>query len=158
MKALKIIALFLGCRLAWSWVDQCGADLGMGETLPFCIECSSAATTMRLLLLGIAIWSIIRLLKSQPDNIQLHEDNELPAQTYRIHWHRIALLLAILTYPLWVWWIDINTIIPGPDALWPTSSSCRYPGVKGTIQWGIELIFVVCGFKVLHKDQPLEYQ
>lgn len=158
MRALKIITLLLGCRLAWNWVDQCGADLGMGETLPFCIECSGSATAMRLLLLSTAIWSIYRLLQSQPDSTQLYEDDAPPAQTYLIHWHRIALLLALLTYPLWVWWVDINTIIPGPDALWLTSSSCQYQGVKGTILWGIELIFVVWGSRVLHKDQSVDNQ
>ena len=152
MKTLKIIALFLGCRLVWKWIDLCGADLGLGETLPFCIECSGMATVMRLLLLGIAVWIVFRLLESHPEETQMYEDDAPPGQTFRINWHRIALLLSLVTYPLWVWWVDKNTIIPDPDTLWLIRASCRYPGVKGTILWGIELIFVVGGFKVLHRN------
>jgi len=152
MKTLKIIALLLACRLAWKWVDLCGADLGLGETLPFCIECSGLATVMRLLLLGLAIWSILRLLQSRPEYTQIYENDAPPAQTFLIHWHRIALLLALVTYPLWIWWIDTNTLIPGPEAVWFMDSSCRYPGFKGTLFWGIELIFVVCGFRILYRN------
>ena len=152
MKTLKIITLFLGCRLVWKWIDLCGADLGLGETLPFCIECSGMATVMRLLLLGIAVWIVFRLLESHPEETQMYEDDAPHGQTFRIHWHRIALLLSLVTYPLLVWWVDKNTIIPGPDTLWLTWASCRYPAVKGTIFWGIELIFVVWGFKVLHRN------
>ena len=152
MKLLKIIVLFLGCRLAWKWLDLCGSDLGIGETLPFCIECSGIATAMRLLLLGIAFWIILIMLRSRPAYTQLYEDDRPPAQTFRIHWHRIALLLAIITYPLWIWWVDKNTIIPGPDAVLFIRTSCDYPGVKVTILWGIELIFGVWGFRILHGE------
>ena len=152
MKTLKIIALFLACRLVWKWVDLCGADLSLGETLPFCIECSGMATVMRLLLLGIAIWRILRLLQSRPEYTQIYENDTPFARTFLIHWHRIALLLALLTYPLWIWWVDANTLIPGPDAIGFINSSCRCPGFKGTLFWGIELIFVVCGFRILYRN------
>ena len=152
MKTLKIISILLICRLVWKWIDLCGADLSLGETLPFCIECSGMATFMRLLLLGIAIWIILRLLRSRPEYTQIYENDAPPGQTFLIHWHRIVVLFALVTYPLWISWVDTNTLIPGPDAVWLTSSSCRYPGFKGTLFWGIELIFIVCGFRVLHKN------
>ena len=152
MKLLKIIALFLLCRLAWIWFDRCGDDLGLGETLPFCIECSGLATIMRLFLLGFATWVIARMLESDPEYMQLYENDMSPAHSYRIHWHRIALLIGIVAYPLWVWWLSINTIIPGPNEVWLIQSSCHYPGVKGTMLWGIVLTFVVWGFRLLHKN------
>jgi len=152
MKVLKLIALFLGCRLIWTWFDRCGDDLGLGETLPFCIECSALTTVMRLLFLAIAIWGVSRLIESEPEYVQLHDNDMPPAHSYRIHWHRIALLLAILAYPLWIWWIASNTILPGPDAFSLTRSSCRFPGVKGTLLWGIVLSFLVWGFRILHKN------
>ena len=152
MKLLKIVALFLGCRLAWIWFDRCGPELGLGETLPFCNECSGIVTIMRLLFLGLAIWIITRLLESEPEYMQLYDNDMPPAHSYRIHWQRVALLVAIVTYPLWVWWVDINTLIPDPSDIWLTRSSCRYAGVKGTMLWGIVLTFVVWGFRLLHKS------
>ncbi|MCH9031991.1 MAG: hypothetical protein IIB00_07005 [candidate division Zixibacteria bacterium] len=152
MKALKIIALFLGCSLAWLWIDQCGAYLRVGETLPFCIDCSGMATFMRIVLLGIAMYGFYRIIQSRPDDTELLDPDTPPGRTYLIHWHRIALLLALLTYPLWLSWIDDNTIIPGPDALWLTRNSCRYAGVKGTLLWGVELSFVVITFRILHRN------
>jgi len=151
MKLLKIIALFLGCRLIWIWFDLCGDDLGLGETLPFCIKCSGAATFFRLVFLGLAIWIIVRLLQNQPTGTQIFEEEEPPGHTFIIHWHRIALMLALVSYPLWIWWIDKNTIIPSPNEIWLIRYSCIYPGVKGTMLWGLVLLFIVGGFGILHK-------
>jgi len=152
IKVVRLTILFLGCRLAWIWFDQCGADLGLGETLPFCLDCSGMSTVMRLLLLGVALWGIFILYQFPPDNTEIYESISSPAQMIRIHWHRIALLLVLMTYPLWIWWVDANTSIPGPDGFWITSSSCRYPGVKGTMLWGIVLLFAVRGLKILHRN------
>ena len=151
IKVVKLAILFLGCRLAWIWFEQCGADLGLGETLPFCLECSGIATIVRLLLLVIALWIIFKLYQIPPDNTEVYENISSPVQMIRIHWHRIALLLVLLTYPLWIWWVDSNTNIPGPDAFWITNSSCNYTGFKGTMLWGIELLFAVWGLRILHR-------
>lgn len=152
MKALKLITLFLGCRLIWIWFDQCGKDLGIGDTLPFCLDCSGMASFMRLLLLGVAIWRTFRLYQFPPDYTEIYENTSSPAKMIRIHWHRIALLLVLMIYPLWVSWVDANTNIPGPDAFWIVNSSCGYPGVKGTMLWCIVLLFIVWGLKILHRN------
>ena len=153
MKAMNIITLYLGCRLGWIWFDRCGpTDIGLGEALPFCLDCSGMATFVRLLFLGIASYCIYRLLRLQPSDIQIHDVDAPPGRTFLIHWHRIVLLLALLSYPLWVSWVDTNTIIPGPDAIWITRTSCHYAGFKGTMLWGIVLTFVVFGFRILHRN------
>lgn len=152
MKALKLIALFLACRLAWMWVDQCGADIGFGESLPFCLECSGFQSFLRIVILAVSAVRIAILLRSEPDVMQFHQALAYPGQQFRIHWHRIALLFFIATYPIWVWWIDKNTSIPGPDRFWILSSSCAYPGFKGSLLWLIVLVFVVRGLRILHKN------
>lgn len=152
MKALKIMALFLACSLVWRWLDQCGADLGVGETLPFCIDCSGMATFMRMVFLGAAIYGFYRIFQRQPENTEILDPDAPPGRTYLIHWHRIALLLALLTYPLWLWWIDSNTTIPGPDSVFLIINSCKYAGFKGTLLWGVELTFVVLTFRILHRN------
>jgi len=152
IKLLKIIAIFLFCRLVWIWIDRCGADLGLGETLPFCIECSGITTLIRLILLALAMRFVLYLLQRPPAYNQLYGDDIVPVRTYRVYWHRIAFLLGILTYPLWVWWIDKNTIIPGPDAVWLIRESCLHPGFKGTLLWGVVLLFIVWVFKTLHVE------
>jgi len=149
-RLLYIISLFLGCRLCWIWIDQCGAELGMGETLPFCLECSGLATGIRLILLGISGWLIYKILKRLPEETSILEKDVYPAKTIRIHWQRIILLLGIISYPLWIYWIDKNTFIPGPEAFIITRVSCNYPGVKGTLLWAVEMTFVVLGFKILY--------
>lgn len=100
MKALKLVSLFLGCRLIWAWFDLCGANLGIGETLPFCLACSGLATTMRLLLFVGAALAMYRLFQIPPIETVIREADLPPGQMYRIHWHRIALVVVILTYPL----------------------------------------------------------
>lgn len=152
MKVLRIVALFLGCMLVWRWFDLCGADLGIGETLPYCIGCSSTASGVRLVMLIVAVIVIGVILKHCPAVTQIYDNQPPLAQTYRIHWHRIALLLAILSFPLWVSWVDAHTIIPGPESLPFTRSTCHNSDVKGTMFWAIELIFVVWGFKILHRS------
>lgn len=152
MKALKIIVLFLACRLCWIWLDQCGADLGLGEALPFCLDCSSLATMMRLLFLIAGAYWVFHMLQRRPEDTQLRDDDAPLGRTYLIHWHRIILLVAIVTYPLWVWWVDSNTFIPGPDALSITRPICRYAGVKGTLIWVLVVGFVTLGFRVLHRS------
>ncbi len=150
-KLLKIIAFFLLCRLAWIWVDRCGENLGLGEALPFCLECSGLATIMRLVFLGVAVWGIQRELRSPPAITQIYEDDMPPAHSYRIYWHRIGLLLGILTYPLWAFWVDANTAIPGPGDLPILSAVCSSPGFKGTLLWAVVLVFLYIGLKILHR-------
>ena len=152
-KILYIIALFLGCRLAWIWVDQCGANLGMGETLPFCLECSGFVSVLRLIILGIVINYIYEILKYPPIDTELIQRDINSVQTLRIHWHHIFLLLGIITYVLWISWIDKNTTIPGPDAFIILKKSCQYAGFKGTLLWAIEMVFVSLGFKILYKEE-----
>ena len=151
MKALKITALFVACRLCWIWLDQCGADLGLGEALPFCLDCSGGVTLIRLLILGAGAYHVYLTLRDQPEETGIH-DNDLPlGHTYLIHWHRIALLAVIVTYPLWVWWVDSNTTIPGPDALFITRAICRNAESKGTATWVIAVGFVSLGFRIMHR-------
>jgi len=152
MKALKIITLFLACRLCWIWIDQCGADLGFGEALPFCIECSGGATFLRLIILGTGSYAVYRILRHRPEDTQVRDDDVPMGKTYLIHWHRIILLLAIILYPLWIWWIDTNTFIPGPEANSLTRTICRYAEVKGTLLWVLVVGFATMGFKILHRS------
>ena len=152
MKALKIITLLLCCRLAWIWLDQCGANLGMGESLPFCIECSGITTFFRLLLLALAAYMISRILGSAPSPMQVY-NRDLPyGRTFQIHWHRIILLLLVLGYPLWVAWVDANTFIPGPNRVPLLDLSCRHSGFKGSLLWAIEMICVVWTLRILHRS------
>ncbi len=152
-KIMSIIALLLGCRLLWIWVDLCGPDLGMGETLPFCLECSGFVSVFRLLILGVAIMNINKTLKSPPEETQLLQRSVNQVQTVRIHWHRIFLLFGIISYPIWIYWIDKNTAIPGPDAIIIFQASCKYAGFKGTVLWGIQMLFVTAGFKILYEEK-----
>jgi len=152
MKALKLIALFLTCRLAWIWVDRCGADIGLGESLPFCIECSGFQSLLRIVALAFSIVRIAILLRTETDITQIHQALAYPGQQFKIHWHRIALLGSIVTYPIWAWWVDKNTIIPGPDRVWILSSACVYPGFKGSLLWIIVLVLIVRGLRILHKN------
>jgi len=152
VKALKIMVLFLVCRLCWIWLDQCGADLGLGEALPFCLDCSGLTTTVRLLLLAGGGYAVHRTLQSRPEDTHLRDDDVPLGRTYLIHWHRIILLVVILSYPLWVWWIDSNTIIPGPDTLVLTKPICRYTGVKGSLIWVLVVWFSTLGFRILHRS------
>ncbi len=152
MKALKIIVLFLACRLCWVWLDQCGADLGLGEVLPFCLDCNGLTTTIRLLIMAFGAYLIYRILSHNPEDTDIQDDDVPLGRTYLIHWHRIILLLTIVSYPLWVGWIDSNTIIPGPDSLRITSSICKSALLKGTIIWILVMGFAVIGFRILHRD------
>jgi hypothetical protein len=151
MKILKMIALFLACRLVWIWLDQCGADLGLGDALPFCLNCSGVATFFRLGVLGLGVYVVIRFLQEPPDIDHFPEDDPIPGQTYIVHWDRIALLFAVVTYPLWIWWVDSNTAIPGPAASLLTKSICKYAGLKGTLIWSVIVTFCVMSFKFLYK-------
>lgn len=152
MKALKIMVLFLACRLGWVWLDQCGADLGLGEALPFCLDCSGVTSIIRLLLMAAGAYWVYQILQRSPEDTRLCDDDAPLGRTYLIHWHRIILLIAILTYPLWVWWVDSNTFIPGPDALIITRPICRYVAVKGTVIWVLVIGFVTLGFRILHRS------
>ena len=152
MKALKIIVLFLTCRLCWVWLDQCGADLGLGEALPFCLDCSGLTSIVRLFFLVTGAYWVYSILQQRPEDTRLRDDDAPLGRTYLIHWHRIILLIAILTYPLLVWWVDSNTLIPGPDALSITRPICRYAAVKGTLIWALVVGFVALGFKILHRS------
>lgn len=152
MKLLKLIAIFLWCRLVWTWFDLCGSDLGLGESLPFCIECSGLISALRIIILLITIRLIVMIVNNPPGYTQIYDEDRPPGQVYRIHWHRIALLASIVSYPLWVWWIDKNTLIPGPDSVWLIESSCHNPEIKGTFLWCIVNLFAVWGFRILHRD------
>lgn len=152
MKALKLVALFLACRLVWIWIDQCGADIGLGETLPFCLECSGFQSFLRITTLIVSVLRIAILLRSRPDVTQIHQALTYPGQQFRIYWHRIALFVSIVTYPIWIWWVDRNTTIPGPDRIWIFSSSCTYPGLKGSLLWIITLVFIVRSLRILNKS------
>ncbi len=152
MKALKIIALFLGCRLVWTWLDQCGADLGLGEALPFCLACNGLTTIVRLMILAGGAHVFYGILRKPADETEIVDPDLPPGRMYLIHWHRIALLLVIVLYPLWVWWIDRNTIIPGPQASVLTRFICESTAVKGTVIWSIVVTFIVASFGVLHKN------
>ncbi len=151
-KIMKIIVLFLGCRLLWIWVDQCGAEIGMGESLPFCLECTGFVSLLRLAVLGGTIHSIYKTLQRQPDVTDLIEREIPQAQTVRIHWDRIFLLLAILLYPIWVYWVDINITIPGPNETFILKGACKYARFKGTLLWIIEMLFISMSFKLLHNN------
>ncbi len=150
-KIMSLISLFLGCHLLWIWVDQCGADLGMGESLPFCLECSGFVSIIRLLILGLSVKFIYKTLQTSVDETELLQRNYPHPQRIRIHWHRIFLLFSIISYPIWVWWIDKNTTIPGPHEIFLFQASCKYAGFKGTLLWMIEMLFITVGFKILHK-------
>ncbi|MCK5125560.1 MAG: hypothetical protein KAR42_04830 [candidate division Zixibacteria bacterium] len=152
MKALKIIVLFLACRLCWVWLDQCGADLGLGEALPFCHDCNGLTTTIRLFILAFGAYLIYRILSQSPEDTDIQDDDVPLGRTYLIHWHRIILLLAIVSYPLWIGWIDSNTFIPGPNSLNITRPICKLALVKGTLIWVLVMGFAVIGFRILHRD------
>ncbi len=151
MKALKIIALLIGLRLVWIWLDQCGADLGLGEALPFCLECDGITTLVRLMMSFAGAHVFYGILNKPADETEIVDADLPPGRTYLIHWHRIGLLLVILFYPLWVWWIDSNTIIPGPESIALTRFICESSAVKGTMIWGSIVTFIVMSFGVLHK-------
>lgn len=151
MKVLKMVALFLVCRLAWIWLDQCGSDLGLGEALPFCLDCSGSATAMRLTILLLGGYVVFNTLQRMPEVIPFPEDDPIPGQTYVIHWDRIALLAIVLFYPVLIWWFDRNTTIPGPETSALTRSICEYAGVKGTLIWAIVVTFIVTSFRFLYR-------
>lgn len=152
MKLLKLIALLFGCMLVWEWFDRCGSDVGFGEALPFCIDCSGFTTICRFIMLTLAGWMMYRIVQTPPDETEIYGDSTEEERTYLIHWHRIALLVSLLLYPLWVLWLDANTNIPGPECVPFFRLTCRYVGFKGTVLWGIALLFVGLGFRILHKD------
>ncbi len=151
MKALRITVLFIICRLLWIWLDQCGSDLGFGEALPFCVECSGITTAIRLMMLALGSYVFIQILQERPEETQIRDDDTPPGRTYLIHWHRIALLLIILFYPVLIAWFDQNTTIPGPDALALTNDICSDTEFKGSIIWGLIVTFIVSSLKILHR-------
>lgn len=151
MQALKIIAVFLACRLVWTWLDLCGADLGVGEALPFCHNCNGFATTVRLLFLGLGGFVIFRTLQEAPNVELIPEDDPTPGQSYIIRWDNIAILIAVVGYPLWVWWLDQNTTVPGPQDMILFDLLCRYAGFKGTLIWGVIVTFLVMSFRILYR-------
>ena len=152
-KLLYLVILFLSCRLMWIWFQQCGTILGMGETLPFCIDCEPFATLVRLILLGIVIWYISKPLHEPVAETVLVDQDITPVEILSIHWHRIFVLLALLSYPIWIDWLDSNMKLPSPWDIFLISASCEYDGLKGTFLWTIEMLFVAVGFRILHKTE-----
>ncbi len=151
MKALKIIAVFLACRLVWIWLDQCGADLALGDALPFCLQCNGFSSVFRLSFLGAAGYVIFRTLQEAPDVELLPEDDPTPGQSYIIRWDNIAILIAVVSYPLLIWWLDEHTTIPGPQNMILFDLVCKYAGFKGTLIWGVIVTFLVISFRILYR-------
>ena len=150
MKLLTMISLVLSLFLIWEWFDHCGAEVVVGETLPFCNDCSTFASVLRLLIL-VGAGSLIGLIAShgQPPTV-VYRPFAYPAHEFRIHWHRIALLIVVLGFPIWISWLDFYTDIPGPDEIWITRKACGRAEVKASFLWFFELGFIVLAFKFLH--------
>ena len=152
MKLLTIISLLLSLFLIWQWFDHCGEEVVLGETLPFCNDCSTFASVLRLIFLAGAGTVVgVTVKRPQPPTV-LYRPFSYPVRELRIHWHRLALLIAVLGFPLWISWLDFYTDIPGPDEIWITKRACVNAEVKATFLWAIEVTFVVLGFRILHRN------
>ena len=152
MKLLILISLFLSLLLIWEWFDHCGEEVVLGETLPFCNDCSTFASVVRLILLVVAGVFVGLTVKRGQSPTVVYRPFSYPAHAFRIHWHRLALLIALLGFPLWISWLDFYTDIPEPNEVWLIKSACSNAEVKATFLWTIELTFVVFGFRILNKS------
>ena len=156
MKFLTIISLLLSLSLIWQWFDHCGDNIFVGNTLPWCNACSTLTSVMRMFMLVVAGLLVALIIKRGQPPTLIYRPFIYPTHEIRIHWHRIALLIAILGFPLWIGWVDYYTDIPGPDEIWLTRQACYDAEVKASFLWFFEMMTIVATLYFLNRGSKLK--
>lgn len=151
-RLLPIISTLVAFYFIRQWYSTCGSDISVGHTLPFCNDCTAWVTMFRLLVLAGAVAAVIKMLRREPVSTVVYRPFTQPVRVVRIHWGRIILLGLILTFPLWRWWVDLNTDLPEVADIWLIRRACIDTGFKGTLIWIAELGTVVLCIHIITKE------